>query len=63
MKENSEPEGRTAPWRNDSFHSFRGMSGFPVSPAPLYPLQNRSFTARPAQWGPAFIAVQDDKNG
>ncbi len=48
MKENSEPEGRTAPRREDPFRSFRGMSGFPVSPSPLYLLQNGSFTARPA---------------
>ena len=45
MKEGSEPEGRTAPWRKDPFRSFRGRTGLPGVPVPPLPLQNRSFTA------------------
>ena len=45
MKEGSEPEGRTAPWRKDSFRSFRGRTGLPGVPVPPLLLQNRSFTA------------------
>ena len=46
MKEGSEPEGRTAPWRKDPFRSFRGRTGLPGVPVPPLLLQNRSFTVR-----------------